>query len=234
MAVAVCGADIKHVKTPETFSARHPAPAVCARHIKHSTGQITLLKLKKMTDEDVYAHTHLSVLASTLYYSCEPEPTMGSSHGESCLCLAPVGLSPASLRVSAAVSHGSGRPQLCFTYEASEHLSAHCQALTRTSYLSSSKHAALWSRQLAHITAVGYMVVLCWRPMSHFSSFAADSLPLYPARYRQRLLISPRHCFTEGFCAALPWQTVRLHSDYKRLNIVWQHLPREGLTIMFH
>lgn len=102
-------------------------------------------------------------------------------------------------------------------------------------YLCSSKYAALWSRQLAHITAVGYITSICsFSLLSHFSSLIADSLPLYPARYRQRLLISSRHCFTEGFCAALPWQTVRLHSDYEELNIVWQPFPREGLTIMFH
>lgn len=50
----------------------------------------------------------------------------------------------------------------------------------------------------------------------------------------QRLLISATHGFMVGFLATLPWQTVRLHSDYKHLNFVWQPFPREGITIMFH
>lgn len=73
------------------------------------------------------------------------------------------------------------------------------------------------------------------RPESFFLSCCR--LPCFffsPAWYWKRHLISPRHCFTEGFRAALPWHTVRLHSDYKHLNTVWQRLPCEGLTIMFH
>lgn len=56
---------------------------------------------------------------------------MAFSHGESHLQHVAMGLSPASLRVSDAVSHGSGRSQHGFTYEAWSP-SELCQELTCT------------------------------------------------------------------------------------------------------
>lgn len=69
LAVAVHAADIKHFKTPESFSARNSVPAICACQIKHNTGQITLLKLKN----DWWRCVHTSILLFFLVfnYLCE-------------------------------------------------------------------------------------------------------------------------------------------------------------------
>lgn len=74
-------------------------------------------------------------------------------------------------------------------------------------YLSSSKHAALWSWQLAHITAVGYTaaaVSLCWGPMSHFSSLAADSPDFLSCQIQEKASDLPKTLFYGGLSRRPP------------------------------
>lgn len=77
-------------------------------------------------------HTHLCVFASAFNYSCDQGPTTASFQGESHMWLAPMSLSPACMKIKDTVSQSGEHPQLCYTYEASECLCVHCQALTRT------------------------------------------------------------------------------------------------------
>lgn len=78
-------------------------------------------------------------------------------------------------------------------------------------------------------------ILLSWGPLSCFlPSLSRDFPASLPCQTQMEHLISQRLCFMRGLCAALPWHTARLHSDYKHLNTVWQPFPREGLTIMFH
>lgn len=77
--------------------------------------------------------------------------------------------------------------------------------------------------------------LLSWGPLGCFLPFLSRDFPAsLPCQIQMEHLISSRLCFTWGLCAALPWHTARLHSDYEHLNTVWQPFPREGLTIMFH
>ena len=184
---------------------------------------------KKHKDEDL--HTHTQTYAHNSVFCC----IIGLRQDLTLLSLMVNGLHPwVSRRVSDSVSHGSGRLQPCLSYG----LSVHCQTLTCTITLvqANTQHSDL----SASFTAVGYTSSIC-----SFSS-ADDKWVVSPpppccfpgfsfCQIKAKGLWSPQDIvLLRAFLAALPWQTVRLHSDYRQRNIVWQPPPREGLTIMFH
>ena len=156
---------------------------------KHSALQITLLKLQNVTYEDV------SVFFITHANTDLPQPPVMASPVS---WLAPMGPSPASLTVSDAVSHGSGRPSTLRHMWASPcapQLPEFRQ--TRSTLISTiSTYHSGW------VHGINPRFPLCRRPLSHFFLVHCKTPCLFhPARSRRRLLISPRHCFTEGFFA---------------------------------
>lgn len=95
--------------------------------------------------------TNLPFSMSTFYYSCEQGPTTAFSCGPIC------GLHPWVFHLL-----GWELEMLSVTAVGVLNTASHTLPGTHShNYLSSSKHAALWSRQLAHITAVGYTASIC-------------------------------------------------------------------------
>lgn len=184
----------------------------------------------------LYSHTHLCFFASTVHaclnlqqlsHSVSP---VCSLHSEVFHLLAweLAMLSVMEVGVPNPVSHVRANAVYVYTARHSHaqlpKFKQTCSALILT--ISAYHSIRVHSTNLQFLSAEDQWVV--------FPFLLHTLLAFYPARYRKRHLISPRHCFMKGFHATLPWHTVRLHSDYEHLNTGWQRLPCEGLTIMFH
>lgn len=183
----------KHLR-PSARGVRGPGSLRAPDKKKHSALQIALLKLQNVTYEDVSVFFFFITHASTDL----PQPPVMASPVS---WLAPMGPSPASLTVSDAVSDGSGRPSTL------RHMGASPCAprlpefrQTRSTLISTiSTYHSGW----VHGTNPRFPP--CRRPLSHFFLARCKTPCLFhPARSRRRLLISPRHCFTEGFFSRRP------------------------------
>lgn len=230
------------MRAPETFSSMNSASAACQCHIKITAQARWHCNSWKKGDRwrcehtHTYPHTHVCVFASTVHaclnllqLSLSVSPVCSVHSGVFHLLAWELAmLSVMEVGVPNSVSHvRANAVYVCTTRHSHAQLPKFKQTrcaliLTISAYHSVRVH----STNLQFLSADDQRVI--------FPFLLQTPLPFYPARYRKRHLISPRHCFMEGFHATLPWHTVRLHSDYEHLNTGWQRLPCEGLTIMFH